>query len=179
MASPPVLAGAGIAGSALGAVTGAFGSWFGGQASSNLYQYQAAVAKINQQIAEQNAKYATAAGEVKAQESGMRTRAEIGQTRAVQGASGLDVNRGSAVEVRASEADIGAENTATIRSNAAREAYGYKVQGFQAGAQSTIYGMAAKNATIAGDIGAGSSILGGVASVSDKWLQASKSGIFS
>jgi hypothetical protein len=179
MADPATLAMSSMSLAAGGAVGKAFGSWFGGQAESNMYQYQAGVAKVNQQIAEQNAKYAVAAGEEKAQESGLKTRAEIGQTRAIQGASGLDVNRGSAVEVRASEADIGAENTAIIRSNAAREAYDYKVQGFQAGAQSTIYGMVAKNVVTAGNMGAVSSILGGASSVSDKWLQASQSGIFS
>jgi hypothetical protein len=175
MADPVTLA---MGATAVGAGVGAFGSWYGGQASKNMYQYQSAVSQINKQISDQNAKYAIAAGETRAQESGMKTRAEIGTTRAIQGASGLDVNRGSAVEVRASEADIGTQSAAVIRSNAAREAYGYKVQGFQYGAQSKIDIMAGKNAAFAGNIGAVSSILGGASSVSSKWLQGSQAGMF-
>lgn len=176
MASPIAIAGMGLG--VVGAGVSAFGSAQSGAAQQSMYQYQAGVAQINKQIAEQNASYAEASGEVQAQQEGMKTRAEIGQTRATQGASGVDVNRGSAVDVRASEAEIGAENQALTRSNAARVAYGYRVEGAQQEAQSTVDLMAGKQAKTAGDIGAYASLLGGASSVSSKWLQGKQVGLF-
>src|SRR5438046_728171 len=71
-----------------------------GKAQSDLYNYQAGVALLNKQIAEQEADYARKAGEVQAQTSDMQTRFKIGITKAVQGASGLDVGGSSAQAVR-------------------------------------------------------------------------------
>jgi hypothetical protein len=133
---------------------------------------------MNAQIAEQNAQYATAVGESKAQISGMKTRAQIGETKAIQGGSGLAVNTGTAVNVRASEADIGAENEMTIRSNAAREAYAYRTQEAGDIAQSRLDVAAADQAKKAGGISAISSILGAASSVSSKWAQFKMQGVF-
>jgi hypothetical protein len=159
-------------------ILGAMGSAMSGQAQGQMYAYQQSVALMNQQIAKQNESYALASGEVEAQQSGMRTRAEIGQTRATEGAGGLDVNTGSNRLVQKSEADIGAENQALIRSNAARTAYGFAVEGVQASAQGQLYGMAGQQAREAGQIGMYKSLLGGAASVSDKWLQGQSVGLF-
>ncbi len=178
MADPVSLAAISIGATAGGGLLGAFGSAQQGQASKNLYGYQASVALINKQIADQNASYATAAGEVSAQQSDMQTRSVLGQTKATQGAGGLDVNKGSNVNVRASEAEVGAENTALVRSNAARQAYGFEVQGAQDVAQAGVDTMAGSQSLLAGYIGAGSSILGAGASVSSKWLAAQQAGIF-
>ena len=161
----------GMVASALGAGVSAFGNMQQGAAQSAAYTYQAGIAQINAQIAAHNAKYAYAVGEQKAQAAGMQTRAVIGQTKAQQGASGLDVNVGSAVDVRASEADLGAENVGVIRNDAARTAYGYEVDEQQQLMQSALDQFAAKNVKTASYIGAGSSILGGASSVSDKWMK--------
>lgn len=161
---------------AAGGITGAIGSLFGGSAQSNMYKYQAGIAAMNAQIAQQNANYDLAVGEVQAQQSGMKTRAVIGATRAQQGASGLDVNTGTAVQVRASEAELGAEDMALIRSNAAKRAYGDEVTAVQDTAQSELDTYAARNSQTAGVIGAFSSVLGAGGSISSKWVDfASKS----
>ncbi len=177
MADPATIAGVGIASQVGGSLLGAVGSATSGAAQQAQYQYLAGVAAVNQQIAKQNAAYATATGEVEAQQSGMATAAQIASTKAQQGASGLDVNRGSAVDVRASEADIGAENQAITRSNAARAAYGFEVEGVQAAAQGQVDIMQGQQAKTAGEFGVASSLLGGATSVSSKWLQASQQGI--
>lgn len=171
MASPTALAA--VAGGAQvgGAVLGAIGSEYKGTAESNMYTYQAGVAQLNKKIALQNSDYALQSGEVEQQESGMRTRGQVGQTHVQQGASNLDVDGGSATDVITSERDIGKQNQDVIRSNAARRAYGFQVEGMQADAQSDIYNMAAKTAKTSGDIGAVSSILGGAGSVASKWYQ--------
>lgn len=177
MADPVTLAGVGIASTIAGGAVSAFGAGKAGKAASDEYNYKAAIARMNKQVADQNADYAIASGEVKAQQSDMATRAKIGATKAIQGASGLDVNKGSAVDVRASEADIGAEDTAIVRNNAARTAYGYKVEAANATAQGNLYTKSASNSLEAGKINQISSILGTASSVSSKWLTASQYGV--
>lgn len=152
---------------------------FSGQAQANMYNYQAAVAQINQQIMQQNASWATQEGEVQAQQSGMKTRAQVATTQAQQGAGNLDVRSGSNARVQASELEIGEEDQALIRSNAAQRAYGFEVQGFQYAAQASSDKAAASNSQTAGTISAVSSLLGGAGSVSSKWLQGSQMGLFS
>lgn len=176
MAAPVAVAGIGM--TALGGITQAFGAEQQGAAQAAMYNYQAGIAQMNAQIAKQNADYETALGEVQAQQQGMKTRAEIGETRAAQGAGGLDVNTGSNLAVRASEAELGAQDQAMIRSNAARRAYGQMVEAAQDTAQSNVDMMAASNAKQAADINAFSSILGAGSSVSSKWMQASSLGLF-
>jgi len=179
MADPFTLATVGIGATAGGSVLGGLGNMLSGQSSQNMYNYQSAVALVNKQISDQNASYAIAAGETSAQQSGMQTRATIGTTRATQGAGGLDVNSGSNLNVRSSEAEVGAESAALIRSNAAKQAYGYEVEGLQYTAQSAVYKQAGSQSALAGMIGAGSSLLGGAGSVASKWLGAQQAGIFS
>lgn len=178
MVAPAALGAISLGASALGGATSAFGSIMGGQSQAAMYNYQAGIAQINQQIMQQSADYATAAGEVSAQESGMKTRAQIGQTIAQQGAGGLAVGGGSNARVVSSELALGQEDQALIRSNAARQAYGYEVQGVQDTAQSQLDTMAASKSQTAGLLGAAGSILGAAGSVSSKWLQASQTGIF-
>ena len=177
MVAPAALLGMGAV--AAGGITSAIGNVFQGQATSQSYQYQAQIAQINSQVAKQNAAYATEVGEVDAQQSGMQTRAQIGQTKAIQGSSGLDVNTGSGAAVRTSEAEIGVENQNIIRANAAKQAYGYEVNAAQFTNQASLDIASGANAVTAGKIGAFSSILGGVGSVASKWSQASTAGMFS
>jgi hypothetical protein len=157
-----------------------------GKAQSDLYNYQAAVALLNKQIASQEADYARKAGEVQAQESDMATRARIGTAKAVQGASGLDVGGSTAQAVRSSIGEVGAENTAIVRANAARTAYGYEVTAASAEAQAGLDKMAATNSLIAGQYGVQAANIGGqgailstAGSVASKWMQVSQSGLFS
>lgn len=171
------LAGIGMGATALGGLTSAIGSIMGGISGSNMYNYQAGIAKINSQIAKQNADYARAVGEQQAETSGMKTRAQIGSTKAIQGAHGFDVNSGSAALVRGSEAEIGQFDQSVIRSNAAKRAYGYEVEALQDTAQGKIYGMAAQGSMTQGILGATGSILGTAGSVAGKWLDASRLGI--
>ena len=161
-----------------GGATAAFGSLMGGEAQKSMYQYQAGIARMNNQIAQQNANYAVQKGEMQAERSGMKTAQEIGQIRAGQAASGLDVNRGSTVNVRTSQQEVGDYDQAILRSNAAREAYGYKVQGLMDTSQATLDEFAGKYSKEAGQIGAVSSILGAAGSVSSKWTQGQQVGLF-
>src|SRR6266568_2570698 len=117
MADPMTMAAAGAGGQVAGSIVGAIGSIFGGQSQSQMYKYQAGVAKMNEDIAKQNAAWERQFGEVEAQQVGMAGRFKIGETKTIQSGSGLDVNRGSAVAVRESEQELTAYIEAQIRSS--------------------------------------------------------------
>jgi hypothetical protein len=115
----PVMLVAGLAGAGISAA-GAYGSM---EASSKNAAYQAQVAANNAKIALSNAAMDTQSGEISAANQGLKTRAAVGKTLSQQGASGIDVNTGSAPKVRAAESELGALDAMTIRSNAAKKAY--------------------------------------------------------
>ena len=171
MADPATLAMVGMGASAGGSLLQAFGAVSGGDAAASMYSYKAGVAQLNAKIAKQNADYSRATGEVEAQQSGMQTRYQIGQTKVAQASSNLDVNTGSAEAVRESEAEVGQENEAIIRSNAARRAYGYEVEAVKDESESQLDTMAASQSKQAGYLSGLGSIISGTASVSSKWLQ--------
>ncbi len=175
--NPVSLTAISLAGSAGAGISGALGSLFQGRAQSKSYAYQAGVADINSKIQKQNADYERNVGEVKAQQVGLKTAADIGTAKTVQGASGLDVNTGSNSQVRDSMREIGQQDARVSRANTARRAYGFEVGAMEAASQGQMYRSASKTSRTAGYIGAASSILGAASSVSSKWLTASSSGI--
>lgn len=171
MADPVTLATIAIVGQGLGAAVGAAGSIYSGYAQSSMYKYQAGVAGVNAKIARQNAEYSRSIGEFKAEQSGMKTRQQMGKVVTAQGASGFRVGEGSSGDVQRSVSMLGESEQNVIRSDAARAAYGHEVEALNFEAQKDVYGMAAKKSVAAGYFGAGESILGGVSGVSSKWLQ--------
>ena len=171
------VAGVGMVSSGVGSLLSYFGAKQEGTATQAMYNYQAGIAQLNQKIALQNRDYSLATGEQQAAQEGMKQRAIAGRTKAVQGASGIDVGSGSSVDVQTSEAKIAGMDLATIRNNAARKAYGYTVEAAQDTAQAGLYTMAGVNAKQAADIKATGSLISGVTGVADKWLQASSMGL--
>lgn len=153
---------------ASGAV-GAYGAIQSSDAQSKAAKFNAEVAGVNQQIANQNAEFAGAAGEQQAAQQEMKTRAEVGSIKANQAAGGVDVNSGSAVDVRSSAAALGELNAITIRSQAARTAYGYQNQAESYGAQQGLETSQAAAAQTAGAINAGTTALGSLGSASSNW----------
>lgn len=167
-----------LASTIAGGATSAAGSIMGGNSQATMYQYQAGIAAQNAQIAKQNASYAIASGEVNAQQSGMKTRFQVGQIVTQQGAGGLAVGSGSNARVVSGQQEVGVQDQALIRANSAKQAYGYEVTAAQDTAQSQVDTQAASNAKTTGYIQAAGSLLGSAGSVSSKWLQASQSGAF-
>lgn len=168
---------------AIGAITsigaaglGAVGSIEQGNATSAADKYNAQIAANNAIIATQSANYAGAAGTAQAEQAGLQSRAKLGALVANEGASGVDINSGSNLQVQSSARELGELNAITIRSNAARTAYGYQVQGANDTAESTLDSMAANNATTAGEIGAASSVLGGLGSAASNYAKFTMNG---
>lgn len=143
-----------------GAAASAYGAMQQAHAQSESGKYNAAVAQNNSTIAKQNADYAGATGEEQAAVQDQKNRAKIGALIANQGASGVDINSPSSIDVQQSAAETGQLDTMTIRADAARKAYGYELQASNNQAQAGLDTMQAKNAQEAGDISAVGGVLG-------------------
>lgn len=164
---------AGIAGAALAANAGAIGligtgiSAFSaieqGQAASKAASANAQIASNNAAVARQNASFASQEGNANAAAAQMKNRAAAGSLLANQGASGVDVNSGSSKDTRNSQDLLGNLDVATIRSNAARQAYGYQTQATSYGNEASVQNATAANAPIAADISAGGTLLSNAA----------------
>lgn len=160
------LAYATLAISVAGAAAGAVGQMKQASAAKSAADYQSKVQAGNQEIALKNASFAAASGEQKAAVQQQKTRAQVGAIEAAQGSSGVDINSPTASAVRTSQGELGALDAQTIRSNAAREAYGYQTQATNFGNQALADTAQGENAEISGEIGAGSGLLSGVGNAS-------------
>jgi hypothetical protein len=94
----------------------------------------------------------------------------VGGIVAQEGASGINPNTGSSLNVRASVAETGELDAETIRYNAQMQSRNAIIQGMSYNAQAGLLQQQAGYDTTAGMIGTGSSLLGGASSVSNKWL---------
>ncbi len=144
-----------------------------GMSAYSQYQsanYQAQVAKNNQTIANQSASIALQQGTVAEENQRLKTGAMVGAIESQEGASGVNPNEGSALNVRSSAADTGELDALTIRYNA-------NLQNWNAKNQAASYGGQAQLDQAQGNWGVASSILGGASSVSSKWLTFNQSGV--
>jgi hypothetical protein len=97
-----------------------------GQAARRASESQAQLAEYN--VADLQAKDATERGELDAQRFRARTRGLVGEQRAGIAAGNIDVGYGSAVDVQADATYLGELDALTVKTNAAREAWGYRVE---------------------------------------------------
>jgi hypothetical protein len=171
MAALPIVA---VGASVLSAGIGAFGAIQSSQAQSAAASYQAQVAANNATIAQQNATYATQAGNAQASNQQIANAQKEGQIKAALGASGLDVNQGSAFRTQVGQQETDALDVENIRNNAARQAYGYQSQASGYQAQAGLDTMTAQQASAAGPLSAAGSLLSGASSTA---LTAQKFGL--
>jgi len=143
---------------------------------ASLSDYNAGVAQVQAQDAIERGAEA---------ESRFRTqiRGVIGTQRANQAAGNIDVNYGSAVDVQADAAFLGEMDALQIRTNAARESWGYKVESHNYAMTASIQRKEGANLALAAAaqargirasgnasatanyLGAGSTLLGGTTSL--------------
>lgn len=154
---------------AAGTATSAAGASSAAEARAQNAAYQSQVAANNAKIAQQDATLEIQSGEIAAVNTGLRTRARIGQQKAAQGASGIDVNSGSAVDVRAGTAELGMLDALTVRSDAAKRAYRKEVEASSDVAQSQLLQSQAEQEREAGEFNVMSTLLSGASSVGGKW----------
>ncbi len=104
-----------------GTAMSAYGQMRSGKETNALFQQ-------NAQIAEYQAQDAEARGKVGEKQSRRLTEKVIGAQRTSLAGQGVDVHRASALDVQADAAYLGELDALTIRNNAAKEAWGYRMQ---------------------------------------------------
>lgn len=167
---------ASVAASVAGAAMSAYGAIQQGKAANAQANYQAAVARNNQVIAERQAEATIDAGRAVESNKRLEMASLAGTARARAAASGIDAGYeagagggNSAADIQESIGLVGEADALTIRSNYARQAYTYQVAGMNAGAEGELALLTGRNALTASRISAFSSVLSGAGSVADKW----------
>jgi hypothetical protein len=160
-----------LAGTVASGVTGAIGAQQKGRAEAQAANYQAAVARNNAIIQQQNAAQAAATGRARAQQQDFVTRGTLGAIAAAQGASGIDIGSPSFQQVTTGEQQAGRLKTENVMQQALLQARGYDVEAMRAQAGAQLDVMQAAQAQRAAGISATGSILGGATSFADKWAR--------
>lgn len=99
-----------------------------GEAQRRAAEEQAKLADFNAAVADTQAKDAELRGQMEENKFRSGVRSLIGEQRAGFAASNIDVGYGSAVDTQADTAMLGELDALTIRTNAAREAWGHRVE---------------------------------------------------
>lgn len=163
MCDPTTIAIMGIASTAMSA----YGSYQQAKAQEQQAEYQAAVSRNNQIIANRQAEDVRKLGKDEAN----RYRRDVDLKAAEQmvglAGQGVDVTDGTSIDLLADTKELGEQDATMIEANAEREAYKYEVQGMNFGAQSNLYKSQASNAN---PMFAGvSSLLSGGTTVASRW----------
>lgn len=109
-------------------------------------RYSQLIANQNATVSDAQAADAIARGQTAESRFRGETAQTIGSQRAALAAQGLDVGSGSAMDIQQNERTLGELDALTIRNNAAREAYGYKVQGQNLRAQGILDALGGEKA---------------------------------
>lgn len=166
---PASLAVMGLVAGAAGTGVSAVGQIAGGNAKAANAAYQSQVAANNAKVATQDATLEIQSGEVASFNQGLKTRAKVGAQKASQGAAGIDVNSGSAVDVRAGTEELGMLDALTMRSDASKRAYAKQVEASNDTAQSQLLTAESSQDVEAGELGAAGTLLSGASSVGGNW----------
>lgn len=123
-----------------------------GNAQAAQGSYQAAVARNSQAMAERtaaiqerNAQYAEQQGAADESRQRLKTAQAIGSQRAAMAGQGADINSGSPVDILGDTARAGELDAQTIRADAARKAYNFRLQGMNAQNQAGLFGAESAN----------------------------------
>lgn len=172
----PTLAYAALGASAIGTGVAIMGQQSQAKAASQAANYNAQVQERDSQVAQQNAKLSSEAGTQQVEAYELKARAQAGDIKANQGASGVDVNSGSFQQVRQSQDELSQVDALTIRSNATKEAYGYETQAQGYTAQSSLDTAEGKNAITAGNYASAGTLLSGIGNAASTYQSFKMSG---
>lgn len=169
--SSTTLATASLITAGVGTATSVAGGIVSAQAQRKAGKAQAAIAEQNAERAERNAKEVVAEGNEKERQSRMQHNQLIGQMRAQQGASGIDVGTGSALDATADADMLKEYDTLTIRNDTTRQANNYYQQAADYRTQGSLAASTANNAATGALFGSAASALNGISSVSGSWYK--------
>lgn len=141
---------------------GAVGSIQQGQAAASAAKYNNQVAQMNATISERRAKDALERGANEEQKKRQQVQQILGQQQAAMAANGVDLTFGSPLDTIVDTAVLGELDALTIRTNAYREEYDYRVQAANQRAGGQLALMEGRAAKTAGYLDGFGTILGGV-----------------
>lgn len=110
---------------------GLVGSMMQAKGQTENADFQSGMMQQNAQFKLRTADETINAGNTSADWQRVRAKQAVGTQRSVQAANGIDVNSGSAAQLQDDTAMLGELDALTIQNNAAREAYGYRIQAKQ------------------------------------------------
>ena len=151
------------------AAVSAVGSIGTGISNKKASDYQAQVEQQNATIAQNNANQELAIGKEQERRQRLKTAQIAGEQKTAIAANNLIVNSGTALDTQADTAYMGEMDALMIRYDAQRRADAYKQQSLNLQSQSQMTSLAGKNALTSSYLGAGASLLGGVAKANTKW----------
>lgn len=138
------------------AAIGLAGSMMQAQGQTQNAEFQSGMMGQNANFKLRTADETINAGNTSADWQRVRAGQAVGTQRSAQAANGIDVNSGSAAQLQDDTAMLGELDALTIQNNAAREAYGYRVQAKQDilnASQTVQNGKTAAKGSILGGIG--------------------------
>lgn len=148
---------------------GVMGSIQQGKARQAQAEYQADVARQNQQLADQQASAQRKEGYDNMIAKRQETAKLIGRQRAAAGASGATVDVGSSLDLQADTAAQGEIDALNIYNQASDKAYGTQLQGWNYGQQAAGYDAQADAAGSSIWSDAAGTALGGIAQIGSTW----------
>jgi hypothetical protein len=140
---------------------GAAGAVQQGQAAGAAGRYNQQIAEMNATLSDRRAKDAMERGAIAEQRKRQEVASIIGKQTVAMAANGVDLSFGSPLDTLTDTAVLGELDALTIRTNTAREAYDFKVQGVNQRAQGKLERMKGDAAETGGYLKAGGTILGG------------------
>ncbi len=91
-------------------------------------EYRQRIAEVNVSLSNLQAEDAISRGQEDVALERQRTKQLIGEQRVAAAAQGIDPTFGSPVDIRTGTADVGALNAMRLRTNAFRQAFGFRVE---------------------------------------------------
>jgi hypothetical protein len=141
-----------------------FGGISQGQSQKAMAEYNATISRNNAMVAEENVREAQRAGAMQEQQQRVKMATLLGEQRTGFGASGVDVNTGTAKKVQTSSASLGYQDLLTIRENTKAKRKQLRQQAVDFTNQANLEFMKGSSAQSASNIGAMSSFLDGASS---------------
>jgi hypothetical protein len=164
MCGPATLALIGAAASVAGVVQST-------NAQASQARYQADVARANQKITKWQAEDALTRGVKQENRQRLQMAALKGTQRTVLASHGLDLGEGSPLDILTGTDLIGEQDAATVRANAARDAWGYRTQGMNYQAQAGLYDTTAAQVRASQGLQIGSTLLNTAQQVESGWYR--------
>ena len=168
---PVTLQIASMAFTAMSTVGQMVGSYQQGKAQQGMAEYNAGIARNNAIMAERQAQDAEARGKTEEQRQRQKNSLILGGLKAQQAASGTELDSESNVGLMEDFAASGEHDALTIRSNAAREAWGARVQASNYQSEAAMQQASGAAAYQSGIMGVGTNLLTGAGSLSREWYK--------